>query len=70
MKVGTQVRYSPNKLKTKYYTQNRVDVTSQDVLQSRGVIVAVEGEDTVKVKWYGKWNSYEYESPKNLIAIV
>tara|TARA_R100001509_G_scaffold59611_1_gene32843 strand:- start:1970 stop:2182 length:213 start_codon:yes stop_codon:yes gene_type:complete len=70
MKIGTQVKYSPDKLKNKYYKQVSIDFTQQELLQSRGVVVSVESEDTVKVRWYGKWDSCEYESPKNLIAIA
>ena len=70
MEVGTHVRYSPKKLQTKYFKQKALDITKRDVLMSRGVVVAVENEDTVKVKWHGKWYSYEYESPKNLIEVV
>ena len=69
-KVGTQVKYSVNKLNSKYYKQKSVDITSRDVLQSRGVIVGIESEETVKVKWYGKYDYFEYESPKNLVAIA
>ena len=64
------VKYSPKKLQTKYYSQKGVDFTEKDVLMSRGIIVSVENENTVKVKWHGKWGSYDYESPKNLIVIA